>query len=178
MVTEANSVKVVNKVIPNKEQIMGFLEPGPDGPICMVNLLQFKPLAEYDDGRSTELTGREAYAVYEQGVKKLLKEVGGSIGLLKRQVEGSQNRNAVAGLDFAGIAHLAHGLVNFVDSGQKPGLAAFWAAQQVALAHDLNFELFVAHESASEGEFWGKRSIRASTRDRAAANLDLSRSRS
>jgi hypothetical protein len=80
MVTEANSVKVVNKVIPNKEQIMGFLEPGPDGPICMVNLLKFKPLAEYDDGRSTELTGREAYAVYEQGVKKLLKEVGGSIG--------------------------------------------------------------------------------------------------
>lgn len=73
-------MKVVNKVVPNKEQIMGFLEPGPDGPICMVNLLKFKPLAEYDDGRSTELTGREAYEVYEQGVRKLLKEVGGSIG--------------------------------------------------------------------------------------------------
>ena len=80
-------MKVVNKVIPNKEQIMGFLEPGPDGPICIVNLLKFKPLAEYDDGRSTELTGREAYEVYEQGVKKLLKDTnpwirGGAVSVL------------------------------------------------------------------------------------------------
>ena len=31
----------------------------------MVNLLKFKPLADYDDVRSNELTGREAYEVYE-----------------------------------------------------------------------------------------------------------------
>jgi hypothetical protein len=45
----------------------------------MVNLLKFKPLADYDDVRSIELTGREAYEVYEHGVKKLLKEVGSRI---------------------------------------------------------------------------------------------------
>ena len=29
-------MEVVNKVYPNEEQIKGFLEPGAEGPICMV----------------------------------------------------------------------------------------------------------------------------------------------
>ena len=73
-------MKVVNKVYPNKEQIKGFMEPVSEGPICMVNLLKFKDKAVYEDGRDTDLTGREAYALYEEGVKKLLQEIGGGIG--------------------------------------------------------------------------------------------------
>ena len=73
-------MKVVNKVYPDKEQIKGFMEPVSEGPICMVNLLKFKQKAEYEDGRDTDLTGREAYALYEEGVKKLLQEIGGGIG--------------------------------------------------------------------------------------------------
>ena len=73
-------MKVVNKVYPNKEQIKGFMEPVSEGPICMVNLLKFKDKAAYEDGRDTDLTGREAYALYEEGVKKLLQEIGGGIG--------------------------------------------------------------------------------------------------
>ncbi len=73
-------MEVVNKVYPSEEQIMGFLEPGAEGPICMVNLLKFKSTAEYEDGRSTDLTGREAYEIYEDGIKKILKQVGGYIG--------------------------------------------------------------------------------------------------
>ena len=73
-------MKVINALYPNEEQVKGFLEPGPEGPICMVNLLKFKPKAEYQDGRETQLTGREAYGLYEQGVKKLLQQVGGCIG--------------------------------------------------------------------------------------------------
>ena len=73
-------MQVVNKVYSNKEQIKGFMEPVSEGPICMVNLLKFKEKAEYEDGRDTDLTGREAYALYEEGVKKLLQEVGGGIG--------------------------------------------------------------------------------------------------
>ena len=61
---------------------MGFLEPGPEGPICMVNLLKFKSRAEYEDGRDSTLTGREAYDLYEAGVAKILQEVGGYIGLI------------------------------------------------------------------------------------------------
>jgi uncharacterized protein (DUF1330 family) len=73
-------MEVVNKVYPNEEQIKGFLEPGAEGPICMVNLIKFKEKAEYEDGRETDLTGREAYELYEQGVKKLLESIGGGIG--------------------------------------------------------------------------------------------------
>lgn len=72
-------MEVVNKVYPNKEQIQGFLEPGSGGPICMVNLLKFKIKAEYEDGRETDLTGREAYELYETGVKKILQGIGGGI---------------------------------------------------------------------------------------------------
>ena len=65
-------MEFVNKVYPNEQQIQGFLEPGAEGPICMVNLIKFKAKAEYEDGRETDLTGREAYELYEVGVKKLL----------------------------------------------------------------------------------------------------------
>ena len=73
-------MKVVNKVYPDKEQIKGFMEPVSEGPICMVNLLKFKDKAAYEDGRDTDLSGREAYALYEEGVKKLLQEIGGGVG--------------------------------------------------------------------------------------------------
>ena len=71
-----------NSVYPNEEQIKGFLEPGPEGPIGMLNLLKFKPRAEYKDGRETELTGREAYFLYEDGVRELLEGVGGYLGFV------------------------------------------------------------------------------------------------
>ena len=53
--------------------------PGPDGPISMVNLLKFKEKAAYKDGRETELTGQEAYALYSRGVMKTLATVGGKL---------------------------------------------------------------------------------------------------
>lgn len=71
-------MEVNNAVIPNEEQIKGFFEPGPEGPIYMVNLLKFKPQAEYEDGRETSLTGKQAYELYEAGVTELLSEFGGS----------------------------------------------------------------------------------------------------
>lgn len=73
-------MEVINKVYPNEDQIKGFLEAGAEGPICMVNLLKFKPMAEYEDASDTGLTGREAYEIYTDGVKKLLQQVGGYIG--------------------------------------------------------------------------------------------------
>ena len=65
-------MEVKNSLYPDKAQIEGFLEPGPEGPICMVKLLKFRDKAEYEDGRDTELTGREAYEIYSDGVQKLL----------------------------------------------------------------------------------------------------------
>ena len=64
----------------------------------------------------------------------------------------------------AGVAHLAHGLIDLVHGGQQTFFTAHGATQQIALAHDLNFKLlsahfvlidclFSAHESESEEEF-------------------------
>ena len=75
-------MEICNSLYPSEEQITGFLQPGPEGPICMVNLLKFKPQAEYADGRETTLTGREAYELYEEEIAKLLKQVGGHLGFV------------------------------------------------------------------------------------------------
>ena len=65
-----------NSVYPTKEQMDGFLEGDDNSPISMVNLLKFKDKAEYEDGRDTNLTGAEAYAIYGKEVVKHLKKVG------------------------------------------------------------------------------------------------------
>jgi len=72
-------MQVVNSVLPNKQQMEGFLAPGSEGPIYMVNLLKFKAHAEYEDGRATDLTGAEAYGLYAEGVSTLLEELGGAL---------------------------------------------------------------------------------------------------
>ena len=69
-------MKVENKVNPNEEQMAGFLEGDVDSPIEMVNLLKFKEKAEYEDGRETDLSGEEAYAIYGLEVMEHLKKVG------------------------------------------------------------------------------------------------------
>ena len=71
-------MEVVNKVAPTEEQMKGFLEPGREGPIYMLNLLKFKETAEYADGRVTDLSGAEAYAIYGQEVIQHLQKVGGA----------------------------------------------------------------------------------------------------
>ena len=70
-------MKVENKVMPSEKQMEEFLEEGNDEPIFMVNLLKFKEKAEYPDKRETELSGREAYAIYGAEVLKHLEKVGG-----------------------------------------------------------------------------------------------------
>ena len=71
-------MEVINKVTPNEAQMRGFMEPGHDGPIYMLNLLKFKELAEYPDGRETTLTGAEAYNIYGAEVVAHLAKVGGA----------------------------------------------------------------------------------------------------
>ena len=70
-------MKVENKIIPSKEQINGFLENPNLGPISMVNLVKYKENAVYDDGRETNLSGKEAYQLYAAEVNKLISKYGG-----------------------------------------------------------------------------------------------------
>ena len=131
-------MQVVNKVYPNKEQIKGFMEPASEEPICMVNLLKFKEKAEYEDGRDTDLTGREAYALYEEGVKKLLQEIGGGIGF-----EGDVERLALGEVeelwDVVGLAVWPSRGAMF-EVMQSPDMQAISVHRSAGLAGQLNIE--------------------------------------
>jgi uncharacterized protein (DUF1330 family) len=70
-------MKVENSLTPTEQQLKGFFEPGPEGPIYMLNLLKFKDKAEYADGRETDLSGEAAYALYGAEVSKILVNLGG-----------------------------------------------------------------------------------------------------
>ncbi len=71
-------MNVVNEVYPSDpNQMKAMTEPGPSGPIFMVNLLKFKEKAEYRDGRSSDLSGRDAYMIYGRAVAELLPKFGG-----------------------------------------------------------------------------------------------------
>lgn len=71
-------MQVINELVPTDPvRIKKLMEPGPAGPIYMVNLLKFKERAVYEDGRKTELSGREAYMIYGRGVNELLPKFGG-----------------------------------------------------------------------------------------------------
>ena len=73
-------MEVVNEVMPtSQERIDEMMQPGPDGPIYMVNLLKFRDKAEYEDGRETDLTGFEAYQLYGRAVSRIIQDYGGEI---------------------------------------------------------------------------------------------------
>ena len=87
-------MKVENSVFPQPQQAMDFFGGTEDGPFVMVNLLKFKPKAEYADGSDAELSGAEAYFRYGDEVRKLVEGLGGRIryqgrvtGLLLGEVE-------------------------------------------------------------------------------------------
>ena len=73
---ESNSYK--NALRPNPIQFAEFAL-GDDDPILMVNLLKFKDKAEYEDGRVTSLTGREAYEIYVTETREHLANVGAEL---------------------------------------------------------------------------------------------------
>ena len=71
-------MNIVNEVYPSSpKQMEELMKPGPKGPIFMVNLLKFKERAAYDDGRETNLSGRDAYMIYGRAVSELLPKFGG-----------------------------------------------------------------------------------------------------
>ena len=70
-------MQVTNKILPNEEQINGFINESEVGPISMVNLLRYKDKALYQDGRDTNLTGEEAYGLYAKEVINFVEKYGG-----------------------------------------------------------------------------------------------------
>ena len=72
-------MQVRNQVYPAPAQFSEFFGTPEDGPFVMVNLLKFKPKAEYPDGSDAHLSGREAYARYGAAVAKLVAGLGGRV---------------------------------------------------------------------------------------------------
>jgi uncharacterized protein (DUF1330 family) len=72
-------MQVVNAVVPNPSVAAEFFAGPDNGPFVMVNLLRFRPMAEYPDGTDSHLTGREAYDRYGVGVRALIEGLGGRV---------------------------------------------------------------------------------------------------
>ncbi|MYE14833.1 MAG: DUF1330 domain-containing protein [Gammaproteobacteria bacterium] len=70
-------MKVRNAVVPTPEGMQAFLAKDIEGPVLMLNLLKFKEKAEYADGRETDLSGAEAYALYGQDMIPWVSSHGG-----------------------------------------------------------------------------------------------------
>ena len=66
-------------IYPSEEQFRALASASFEGPVQMLNLLKFKERAEYEDGRETNLTGREAYALYAEKMIPFVAEHGGRL---------------------------------------------------------------------------------------------------
>ena len=72
-------MKVKNDTRPHVTEMEGYFEGDTEIQKKMLNLLKFKKKAEYEDGRETDLTGKEAYSIYGREVTKHLAKIGGKL---------------------------------------------------------------------------------------------------
>jgi uncharacterized protein (DUF1330 family) len=129
-------MNVVNCVFPSQDQAMAFFGSPEDGPFVMVNLLKFKPKAQYEDGSDADLTGQQAYARYAAEVSKLIAALGGAIrysgavtGLLLGEVEELWDMVALAEYP---------SLQAFRDMAMSPAMHAIEHHRKAGLAGQLN----------------------------------------
>lgn len=85
---------VHNALVPTAEQQRAALQRDDGQPVYMLNLLKFRPRAQYADGRATTLSGLEAYTLYGQAMVRMVMAAGGKLlyagevrGLLVGQVD-------------------------------------------------------------------------------------------
>lgn len=72
-------MKVENILQPTGDQFRNFRDTSTGKPIFMLNLLKFREKAEYEDGRDTDLSGREAYAIYGKNTADIVRGLGGQV---------------------------------------------------------------------------------------------------
>ena len=114
-------MEVVNQVVPTMERAMEFFGGVEDGPFVMVNLLKFKPKAEYEDGSDAHLTGAEAYGRYGEAVREMVAAIGGRV----------RYSSTVTGLMLGEVEELW----DSVALAEYPSLAAF---RQMAMSPEMH----------------------------------------
>jgi len=72
-------MKVENALYPTRERIAALLSDESEQPIVMLNLLKFRDKAQYQDGRGSGLSGREAYMLYGRRMREIVMREGGRI---------------------------------------------------------------------------------------------------
>lgn len=80
-----------NILQPTGDQMRAFRDSSTGKDIYMLNLLKFREKAEYEDGRTTDLTGQQAYSIYGTGVAEIIRGLGGEV------VFGGTPRNLLIG---------------------------------------------------------------------------------
>lgn len=61
-----------NVLQPRGDQVRAFRDRQTGEPIAMLNLLKFRDKAVYEDGRTAELTGAEAYQLYATAFREIM----------------------------------------------------------------------------------------------------------
>jgi uncharacterized protein (DUF1330 family) len=88
-------MKVENAVYPSADGIRALAQDSSPAKIVMLNLLKFRDKAVYQDGRTDDISGREAYQRYANAMTKIVEREGGRLlfsgriaGLVIGEVEG------------------------------------------------------------------------------------------
>lgn len=122
-------------IYPRPDQIKALLESDSEGPVAMLNLLEFKERAEYEDGRETDLSGREAYALYGRQMAPFVASKGG------RLLHSSVPRRLVIGdgeLEWDAVAIMEYPSKEaFVAIASAPEVAGFSVHRAAGLARQL-----------------------------------------
>jgi uncharacterized protein (DUF1330 family) len=94
-------MKVENALYPASDQIEALRNDSTPKPIVMLNLLKFRAKAQYPDGRTTDLTGEQAFDIYIDEMQKIVERGGGkflfdsAVQYLTIGVEGLWDRAAL-----------------------------------------------------------------------------------
>ena len=129
------TVKTPTSVALYADQLEALKQASLSGPVAMLNLLKFKEHAEYEDGRETNLSGREAYQLYAEGAVQFVTADGG------RLLHSSETRLLLIGdgdleWDMVGIVEYPS-VEKFVKLLESPEFAEFGVHRSAGLAHQL-----------------------------------------
>lgn len=100
-------------VYPTREKLMELAASKDEAPIVMLNLLKFRDVADYKDGRVEKISGREAYARYAEKMRTIVEARGG------RFLVSADLKDVVIGE--------VEGLWDLVGLVEYPSAAAFFA---------------------------------------------------
>jgi uncharacterized protein (DUF1330 family) len=72
-------MNVENHIYPTSSRVEELMANAADSPVVMLNLLKFRERAAYQDGRDSDLTGRQAYDLYGASMQKVIEANGGQV---------------------------------------------------------------------------------------------------